>query len=254
MSSQEVFLERIRRALGRPYGGASGRNDTESDTPLQRARVHHGQDQRRALVDQLLQQLRAVGGSGTCVASMADAVAAIQQVVRDKKAQRVVRWPAEIFSSLEVDTVLQASGVTVQVTALPTAPPGGAPSAAAMAETAQSLRADLAKADIGLSGVDYAIAETGTLALMAAPGQMRSVSLVPPVHVAVVRAEQIVPTLADCLSLLQASAANLQEHLTSCVSFITGPSRTGDIELTLTVGVHGPGELHLIVIDEPCAD
>jgi L-lactate dehydrogenase complex protein LldG len=95
------------------------------------------------------------------------------------------------------------------------------------------------------------IAETGTLALSARPGQMRGVSLVPPVHVAVARAEQIVATLADYLLRLRAADADVQQSLSSCVSFITGPSRTGDIELTLTVGVHGPGELHLVILDEP---
>jgi L-lactate dehydrogenase complex protein LldG len=80
---------------------------------------------------------------------------------------------------------------------------------------------------------------------------MRSVSLLPPVHVAVVQRAQIVATMADYLEVLSADPANLQQHLTSCVSFITGPSRTGDIELSLTVGVHGPGELHLVILDEP---
>jgi L-lactate dehydrogenase complex protein LldG len=121
--------------------------------------------------------------------------------------------------------------------------------AAALAVRRQELRAQLAQADLGLSGVDYVIAETGTLVLSARPEQMRGVSLLPPVHFAVARTEQIVATLADFLLLLQAEATDLQQHLSSCISFITGPSRTGDIELTLTVGVHGPGELHLVLID-----
>ena len=127
---------------------------------------------------------------------------------------------------------------------------GEGTSAAALATRRQELRDLLARADLGLSGVDYVIAETGTLVLMARAGQMRGVSLLPPVHVAVARTSQVIATLADYLLLAQAAAADPQQHLTSCVSFVTGPSRTGDIELKLTVGVHGPGELHLVVLDD----
>jgi L-lactate dehydrogenase complex protein LldG len=109
----------------------------------------------------------------------------------------------------------------------------------------------LARADLGLSGVDYVIAETGTLVLTAQAGQMRGVSLLPPVHVAVARTSQVIATLADYLLLVQKAGPDLQQALSSCVSFVTGPSRTGDIELKLTVGVHGPGELHLVLLDEP---
>jgi L-lactate dehydrogenase complex protein LldG len=61
------------------------------------------------------------------------------------------------------------------------------------------------------------------------------------------RTSQVIAPLADSLLLAQAAATDPQQHLTSCVSFVTGPSRTGDIELQLTIGVHGPGELHLVV-------
>jgi L-lactate dehydrogenase complex protein LldG len=101
-----------------------------------------------------------------------------------------------------------------------------------------------------LSSVDYAIAATGTLVLSALSGHMRSVSLLPPVHVAVVQPAQVVATMADYLSRLGTAPLSLRQQLTSCVSFITGPSRTGDIELSLTVGVHGPSELHLVILDE----
>jgi L-lactate dehydrogenase complex protein LldG len=79
---------------------------------------------------------------------------------------------------------------------------------------------------------------------------MRGVSLLPPVHVAVARTSQVIATLADYLLLVQAAGIDPQQYLTSCVSFVTGPSRTGDIELKLTVGVHGPGELHLLILDD----
>jgi L-lactate dehydrogenase complex protein LldG len=99
--------------------------------------------------------------------------------------------------------------------------------------------------------VDYVIAETGTLVLTAQAGQMRGVSLLPPVHVAVARTSQVIATLDDYLLLVQQEGADVQQALSSCVSFVTGPSRTGDIELKLTVGVHGPGDLHLVLLDEP---
>ena len=71
--------------------------------------------------------------------------------------------------------------------------------------------------------------------------QERVASLLPPVHVAVIQSDQIVPDLIDAFGLLA------DRQLPSNVTFITGPSKTGDIELQLTTGVHGPGQLHVIV-------
>jgi L-lactate dehydrogenase complex protein LldG len=160
-----------------------------------------------------------------------------------------------MLQALEVDAALRQHDITVHTAAPPVDNMHDKPaSAMAVSETRQALRRVLSEADMGLSGVDWVIAETGTLVVSALSGQMRGVSLLPPVHIAVARAEQIVATLADYLLLLRAaSGADLQHHLTSCVSFITGPSRTGDIELTLSVGVHGPEELHLVVLDTPDA-
>jgi L-lactate dehydrogenase complex protein LldG len=247
VSSQETFLARIRRALQRdslqvgirPPLVYHDRDQPAVDEVRERLRR-----QRPALVAQVREQLTAVGGEVCCVSSGPEAIAALRRIVEAKQARRVVRWPSELLQALEVDAALSQDGVSVQPTAIPGA-------GAVDPETRLALREAVSQADLGLTGVDYVIAATGTLALTALPGQMRGVSLLPPVHVAVARSDQIVATMADCLWFLQGRGDDVQRQLTSCVSFVTGPSRTGDIELTLTVGVHGPGELHLIILDTP---
>ena len=95
--------------------------------------------------------------------------------------------------------------------------------------------------DVGISTAQAGIAETGTLVLDSAVERHRLVSLVPPVHIAIINASSIVETLGEALTLLQ------KKEISPAITFITGPSRTADIELTLAIGVHGPQELYVIV-------
>lgn len=101
---------------------------------------------------------------------------------------------------------------------------------------------DVFRFDVGISCVQAAIAETGTLLLDSSRERHRLVSLVPPVHIAILKESQIVGTLGEALALLRQS-----EQLTPIATLVTGPSRTADIELTLAIGVHGPQELYVIV-------
>lgn len=96
--------------------------------------------------------------------------------------------------------------------------------------------------DVGITTAQAAIAETGTLVLDSARELHRLVSLVPPVHIAIVAASTIRATLGETLAMLEN-----RKELSPAVTFITGPSRTADIELTLTIGVHGPQELYVII-------
>ena len=100
---------------------------------------------------------------------------------------------------------------------------------------------DIFEFDVGISTAQAGIAETGTLILDSSYERHRLVSLVPPVHIAIINASSIVETLADALTLIQ------KNEISPAITFITGPSRTADIELTLTIGVHGPQELYVIV-------
>lgn len=112
------------------------------------------------------------------------------------------------------------------------------------------LREAFITADMGITGANAAIAESGTLVLVSNEGNGRLVSTLPPIHVAVLGVEKIVPTLEDATAILQMLPRSATgQKLSSYVSFITGPSRTGDIELSLTVGVHGPKEVHIVLLD-----
>ena len=102
-------------------------------------------------------------------------------------------------------------------------------------------RSDIFRFDLGITTAQAAIAETGTLVLDSTQERHRLVSLVPPVHIAIVDASKIFETLNEAVAFIH------KNEISPAVTFITGPSRTADIELTLTVGVHGPQELYVII-------
>jgi L-lactate dehydrogenase complex protein LldG len=101
-----------------------------------------------------------------------------------------------------------------------------------------------------VTGVDWALAETGTLVLVSGRGRPRSTSLLPATHVAVFGRDRLVESLEQVGTMLE--ALHVDPSLTmsgAVINFITGPSRTADIELTLTRGVHGPKEVHAIFVE-----
>jgi L-lactate dehydrogenase complex protein LldG len=109
--------------------------------------------------------------------------------------------------------------------------------------TADDDRGELAGCSVGVTAVDALLAETGSVVLVSGPGRGRLASLLPPIHVAIATREQLVYSLPDLL-LARPELATRGSNLVC----ITGPSRTADIEHTLSRGVHGPGEVHVVVI------
>jgi L-lactate utilization protein LutC len=105
------------------------------------------------------------------------------------------------------------------------------------------LRAICATADVGITSADYALADTGTLVMLASPQEARLISLLPPAHLAVVPRERILTGLDELFTILPHPARQ-----TSSMVLITGPSRTADIEQILVRGVHGPGQITVVVV------
>ena len=101
-----------------------------------------------------------------------------------------------------------------------------------------------ATAGFGITSADYALTDTGTLVMIASPEDARLISLLPPVHIAVVPVSRLLSGLDELYTLIPKPADR-----SSSMVFITGPSRTADIEQLLVRGVHGPGELHVVLVD-----
>jgi len=99
---------------------------------------------------------------------------------------------------------------------------------------------------VGITGCFCAIAETGTLMLLSGVATPASVSLLPETHIALVPAARIVATMEEAFALLREERGELPR----AVNFVSGPSRTGDIEQTIVLGAHGPCRVHLLIIEE----
>jgi L-lactate dehydrogenase complex protein LldG len=119
-----------------------------------------------------------------------------------------------------------------------------------MVETARKLlREKYFKADIGISGANVVAADTGTLFLIENEGNIRLATGAPPVHIALVGMEKLVPTLGDAYKVSEVTWRYANYTVPGYISMVSSPSKTGDIERAITYGVHGPGELHVIFLD-----
>jgi L-lactate dehydrogenase complex protein LldG len=222
MSIQGVhFLQRVREAVteGNPFASAP---------PLDPRGAVGYQGAGADPVARFRDEFAAAGGFVHVVADAAAAGECVVTLLRERCVHRALLGSGAVLDSLELSERLKITGLEMSY-----ASDGG------------GRRDDYFAAEAGISGVDYLIAETGSLVLLSRPEQPRSLSLLPPIHIAVARRDQILPDLFD---LFASRLWGERGGLPSCLSLITGPSKTGDIELRLVTGVHGPGEVHVVLI------
>lgn len=215
-AEREAFLQRVRQAV--VEGNRAGR---VPDLP---SRGHVGYQGAGAdPLSRFCRELAAAGGQAHVVAEPAAALARTLELVAGR---RTLYCGGPVVEPLKLPEHLRAAGVEVVRT---------------QDLTPANCRGPFFAAEVGVTGVDYLIAETGSLVLLAGSHVPRSVSLLPPVHVAVASRAQIIPDLFDLFETVPWANP-------SSLVLITGPSKTGDIELKLVTGVHGPGELHVILL------
>lgn len=167
-----------------------------------------------------------MGGRGKRVQALSEARDYILALAEERNAKFFVRWDVEELEELGVDGALEKAGMEVVIW-----------------RDLDKSREVAARADIGITTAEWAVAETGSLVLVGGPGRGRSVTLLPPVHVAVLPVDRVLRTVPEAIG--KYSGGGVPSNL----CFHTGPSRTGDIEMTLSIGVHGPGEVHVVLVD-----
>jgi L-lactate utilization protein LutC len=222
-NDREAFLQRVRRAV------AEGNRAGQAPPHPARGSVGY-QGAGPDAVARFCAEWTAAGGQAHVVADAEAAAARVAQLTREKAARRVLLSGGPVVDRLGLPQRLRDLGIEV------TTPD---------ALTPEGWREPAFAADLGVSGVAHLIAETGSVVLAAGPGWPRSVSLLPPVHIAVADRSQILPDLFD---LFDPHHAGDPPRPPSALTLVTGPSKTGDIELRLVTGVHGPGEVHVILL------
>ncbi len=186
-------------------------------------------------VEQFRSELEALRAYVHVCDTPADAVEQVLELLEQAGARSALAWEPEQLPLPGLVEALAVAGVELIA---------GQVMGAQRAE----LYAELEPVVVGISGVDVAISESATMLLVSGQGRGRLASLLPPMHIALLPEQSIVRSLPDALDRLGEEFGEGLFRDRSNLTMITGPSRTADIELSLTLGVHGPREVHAVVI------
>jgi len=223
-SAREAILESIRSHLSLSKNLDAREHEIQHKTERGSGLVSTVISDATPVVDLFRASLEEVDGHCLIVHDETELVHALTEIMRNLRQTKLSSLRVAVSDSTEVRRLTELIDLDLDEVAV-------TPSAA-----------DVFSFDIGISGAQAGIAETGTLLLDSSRERHRLVSLVPPVHIAILDASQIVTTLGDALSLMRKD-----EQVSPIITLVTGPSRTADIELTLAIGVHGPQELFVII-------
>lgn len=244
VTERNEFFDTIRSALGRrsnpemPSDIGVSALGSDADAVFARAKAiqDHVEAQSGPLMDALSESAATAGWKVARVDSLDQAQEYVVGIARNVEARLVVRSRQDVLDGDVVEAWFEPLGIQV-------VPMERGEDAKYSVDELRSLAE---RADIGITGVNYAVAETGTCVLIPSAGISRLVSLLPPVHIAIVNRGQVLPSLDELFTMRRKDF--LDGNLGSYMNLISGPSRSADIEYTLVTGVHGPGEVHMVLV------
>jgi L-lactate dehydrogenase complex protein LldG len=225
-SSRDSILGKL-KAARRPFEDAAPRPSRY--TPV----IPEFDSTPAVLIERFVQEMDALKGKAFVVSDDESARRQVLALLREHQIDHVLAWDFAHIPVEALEATLRDAGVQVTLPRL-------------HAERSPELMQRVGSAGGGLSGVDAAIAATATLVLSTGPGKGRLPTVLPPVWISVVSVDQLYPRLEDWLAA-QRSSGMMPMRGRANLAFVTGPSRTGDIEMELILGVHGPGTQYVII-------
>ncbi|PIP35021.1 MAG: lactate utilization protein C [Desulfobacterales bacterium CG07_land_8_20_14_0_80_52_14] len=252
---QEYFLRRIRRALNsKPdfsHHGSPLFAHAPSPEELQILDNHRRRTaaDRNALLSQLMEAALPIH---LCVIPVPDLIAAATAIATLAEAKKpewsavknIIVWRHPLIDLMELKAPLNRLKIPLHRTE--PMDPAADPTQDRIER--EHLRSAVTASYIGVTSADLCMADTATLVLRNRPGQPRSVALVPSIHIAVITLDQIISDMKELFALLRWDDRFRSEGLSNYMAFISGPSKTADIEATMVHGAHGPREVYLYVV------
>lgn len=238
MSTREEMLNDIRNILKRK-DKAEVRDAANRLPPLENVMPVIPPEE---LAERFESELNGLGCASYRAATLPSLEEILKSILNSKHAQSVVVSRNPILEQLHIPGILKGWGI--KVAQWPESVPGE--------EDNRKFRDECFAAGAGITGVDFALAETGSLVLTSFTEGSQLTSLAPPIHIALYRRSQIRASLDEVLRNLPVSRDPDRPSPARSAVFITGTSRTADIEQVLVRGVHGPREVHAILVEESC--
>ena len=205
------IIDNVRRSLGRTAQSPLGQRPTIYESRQPNSQNLEG--------ERFLDEVKKLSGVGQKL-SLTEIDSALKTLVTEQTIRKATAWETPYLRQLGVAEILNSLGVEVV--------------------SPNTDKHDMAECDLGITEADYLLPETGTLVLRSSAEKPRAVSLLPRIHLAMVRPDML---RADMHQVF----AEAKDH--HYLVFITGPSRTADIELTVTLGVHGPRNLYVWMLE-----
>ena len=250
-TNQTEFIKRIRSALGHPPETRREAPELFPKEPSAESAVlieriqQRSDEERRQLLSRMIEASKPINLAVTPVPDEMSAREAIIDFIRKKAPEwdnqkQIAAWQHPLLDALDLTSAFASERPPLYI--VDSLPDGDD-------ETIRDdIRSNMIASYIGITSADFALADTGTLVMRARSGQPRSMAIVPSIHLAVIRLDQILSDLQELYALLRWDEKEWKSGLTNYMSFISGPSKTADIEATMVHGAHGPREVHIFVI------